>query len=373
MKKKAAIITLHYVDNYGSVLQAYASQVFFDDLGFDTSIINYVRPNYRFKGLIRDAESKYKNRHDIFSLYLFRKLLLIRWAYKYLSHEKNFRAFRKRLRLTDLYGSFEELKDKCPVADLFITGSDQVWNNQYNGGFLPEYYLAFCDERKDKIAFSSSFGQDSFDDHELIELKKYVHNYKCITVRENNGLEILEKVNYKNAKLILDPTLFISANRWKTLCSLRENTQKYILLYQLNYNDNMESFVKQLSADTGLKVVIVSDAYKKTWTNSRLKNNLLVEEFLNCIYNASYVVTDSFHGTAFSFNFNVPVFCFLPPKYGNRITSFLKLIRAEDRLVKDNTISWKLYQDINFDRVNSILDDERKKCICFFEKNLDLS
>ena len=375
--KKVVIITIHYVDNFGSVLQTYATQHTFNKLGCSAQILDYIRENYRYPYLLKETSQKYKKRQGLLYAQPFRSVLLFRWSLIYKKRERIFSKFRRKyFNLTKSYHDYSDLMNCPPLADIYVTGSDQVWNNEYNGGFLPEYFLSFAPKDSKKIAFSASFGKTQFDREDLEEMHPYLKEYDGISVREESGLGILKGVGCHNAIHVLDPTLMLSKEDWCRALNisdsfLQKKSQKgYVLLYQLNYNEKMKVFAERLAAENNLKLYIVSAVYKIASQNAKILNYLAPEEFVSCINGAAYVVTDSFHGTAFSLNFHKNVYVFNPPKYSTRISSILKLVGVEHRLVEEE-MDWMKYCPINFETVDAVFESERKKANEFIGKFLE--
>jgi len=359
--KKASIITLQYIDNYGSVLQTYATQEVMRNYGYEGEIVNYTRENYRYSFLKQDTFDRYRKRNDIFSNYLFAKLLQIRWCFIFKKRARVFDRFRnERLNLSKEYSSLAELKENPPIADIYVTGSDQVWNNEYNNGILGEYYLEYSPAHLPKIALSASMGVENVKDEDLDLMKTYLLKYNGISVREHSVMEILKKAGYEKVVHVIDPTLMLTKNDWVNKFQLKEGFSNYVLMYQLNENPCMIEFAEKIALDNNLKLVIISSKSKKARCSYKVVKNCYTEEFLNLVYNARYVITDSFHGTAFSFNFNKEVYVFYPPRYNTRIKSFLKLVQSEHRLV-ENCFDWDKYNEIDFLKVNKILNNEREK------------
>ena len=374
--KKALIITIHYVDNFGSVLQTYATQHVFDRLGCRAQILDYVRENYRYPYLLKETNQKYKERKGILYSQPFRSLLLFRWSLIYKQRERIFSKFRKNhFQLTKSYKEYGELMQEPPVADIYVTGSDQVWNNEYNGGFLPEYFLSFAPQESKKIAFSASFGKTQFSRAELLEMQSYLQKYDGISVRESSGVEVIHQMNCQPAMHVLDPTLMLSKEEWCEALNISSSCKKarkgYVLLYQLNFNDKMKIFAERLAKENNLNWYIVSAAYKIAPSKAKILNNLAPEEFVSLINGADYVVTDSFHGTAFSLNFHKNVYVFNPPKYSTRLSSILTLVDSESRLVEDE-MDWSRYPAINFETVDAIFQTEREKGKEFIRGFLDV-
>jgi hypothetical protein len=359
--KKASIITLQYIDNYGSVLQAFATQRIIEKFGYNAEIVDYVRENCTYKYQKKEAYQRYRSRNDIFSLPIIAKLLVCRWSRKILARNKAFSLFRsKYLKMSHPYTNFAELMQDPPAADIYVTGSDQVWNPEYNNGVLPEYFLEFAPNNSNRIALSASIGVDTLAEDNRQEMSKYIQKYKGISVRESGAAELIKSMGYKNVVNVLDPTLMLDKDEWSKSFDLSSTSKKYVLLYQLNENADMVQFATQIANDKGIELYIISSTCRKAECKYHVFKNCPPDKYLDLIYNADSIITDSFHGTAFSLNFNKQVYIFNPPKYSDRLSSILRLTNTEYRNVKGN-VKWDEIPGIDYEEVNMRLYEEREK------------
>lgn len=357
--KNAYLLTIHYINNYGSVLQTFASQQYLASFGYDCSVINYTRENATKEGVYREFYKIYRNCNDLRALPIFSYLLAKRAEIRFIKKSILFDSFRKKfLKLTKTVNKDELYTFFCNPA-LYIVGSDQTWNYDYNGGFLPEYYLSFVKDGV-KISLSSSIGNEHFNKLEQNEVKKYLKDFQFITVREKSAVNALNEIGIMNAQQVLDPTLLLSRNNWIKAMNLVDETEDYILVYQLNHNMMLSDFASNLSKKTDLKIVRIHTFDFKD--NIKSKKNITPEKFCQLFLSAKYIVTDSFHGTAFSINFNRKFFVFQPPKYSTRIKSILELCNMKDRLLNTTNVDDNIINnEIDYTRINKILEKERFK------------
>lgn len=354
---KVSFITMHAVYNYGSVLQAYATQEILKKFFDEVEVINYKREDVKPENLMNSlAKNSFIKKIIMFPT-------IKRWI-------KVFDSFRnKYLNLSENEYTYNEDFIKYPlVADAFCTGSDQVWNSKWNNGYILPLYLNFVPDNKIKFSFASSFGQSKLSENEVKETYKYIQKYDFISVREDSGLDILNnQYMYKNAIHVLDPTLILDGIFWKEKTSIRKIKKKYILIYNLNRSKEFDSYAKKMAKKTGYKLVRFCTRYDQCF---RCGKSMIIPEifdFINLISNAEYVLTDSFHATAFSLNLNVHPICICPKKFGGRIDSILKLTHTECCKVTNYNDLEVLKSEINFDRVNQILDFERKKALNYLD------
>lgn len=345
------LITLQGVQNYGSVLQALATQALFEDLGAKVTVINYVKVPNRYENLAK----AWGRGNPIKSLVMLPTIQ--RW-------KTVFRKFNEdNLNLTDgLYSSDDDLAGYDSTADAYCTGSDQVWNSVWNRGVLPELYLHFAPEDAYRFAFSASFGQSWLSEGEVEQTKKLISQYARISVREDSGLKILrEQYGYRGAVQTVDPTLCMTADFWRTHAAKRSIEDDYILVYNLNRSREFDDYATALSRKTGLRLVRLCTRYDQFYRPGKSVLIPTINEFISLIDNAACVLTDSFHASAFSMNMGTEPICVYPQKFGSRLASFLKLIQSEQRHAVDFDDLAVIDRHVDFKSVNQILDTEREK------------
>lgn len=351
-KKTIAIMTSYYINNYGSVLQAFATKEFFSSLGLDVIFINYIRENVRHRTVVNERWNSNFVKKIIYKVYKY---------VDYKSKNKVFKGFvENHLKLSEAYESKEDLCDELVDADIYCVGSDQMWNSEYNGGVIDENFLRFVPIGKKKISLSTSMGMSSFSESEMKQMKALLEDFSFISVREKEAVEILDSMGIKDVYQLLDPTLLISGNKWRELCEVKENDKRYVLIYQLNDNQDMQNFAKRLAERNDLEVRQITYYMSQHWDGIKSIYNPKVEDFVSLIANAEYIVTDSFHGTAFSINLNKEFFSFSPGKYVGRISSILSLTGLENRFVE----KWDQYampQKIDYELTEDILDKCRRE------------
>lgn len=351
-KLRIEVITLNSVQNYGSVLQALATQEKLKEYNCEVSIINFVREDVDFKNLSKTWCGSNFIKRMIF--YPTKR----RW-------KKIFGDFNKKyLNLTEKkYVQEKDFINYELNADAYCTGSDQVWNSKWNRGYILPLYLSFIPKEKFKFAYAASFGQNFLLEEEIEVTKKYIEEYNYISVRESSAKKILEKqYKYKNVVNIIDPTLVMPADFWRKYTKKSKKIkEKYILIYNLNRSKEFDKYAKEISNRTGFKLYRFCTRYDQFF---RVGKSLLVPnifDFISLIDNAEYVITDSFHATAFSANLNTKPICIYPNKFSSRLENFLRLIESSDRHISNFEDFSILDKTMDFNKINKILDLERKK------------
>ena len=371
--KKIGIATVYTGYNYGSALQAYATKNVLSGMGYDATVL-------RVRGSLG-------NGRDI----RLKKLLTI--AFRSLIHKgglkslknysssisKEFKEGTKALfddffsnDISPLVLSYNNLKRiaKSDEYTAFICGSDQVWNSAV---FYvdPFYYLRFAPLKK-RVAFAPSFGRNYVPDYNKKKIKKYISEIEYRSVREASGIDIIKDLTGETSTLLVDPTLVLDSTEWSTLLNVEEkNVPKYLLSYFLDaLSPKAKQAVKAISEKYGLKVISLPYIFGDE--DSENVEAAGPRQFVEYIKNAAFVCTDSFHGTAFSLNFNIPFFTF-ERNYGSasnqsaRIISILKLTEHFNRYEVDEIDSC---MDISFEKSNRILELERRKAREYLESAL---
>ena len=344
--KKIGIITYHNPCNYGATLQSLATVKYLKKKNFDVSVINYVPSSRKNFGKLKDTINTINGN-------VLKKIII--GFIKNLSYIKMRKTFDKYsvglLPLTKEYKNDEELISNPPVADIYCTGSDQVWNNYYTKKFEKPFFLDFVPNGKPCFSFAASFGKSSFNDGEKKELKELLKKYEFISVRETDGLGVLNEIGIENAFQILDPTLMLDFGEWDKIVSNNIKESDYVLVYQLHGDSKTYEIAKKFAKDNNLKIIKINTMYHHYKIGS--KNIMLptLEKFLGYIKNAKYVFTDSFHGVAFSLMFNRLMGVTLPHNFSNRITSLLNQIDGNSFII-DNYDDW--YKGINNIDINKI-------------------
>lgn len=367
--KKVDVITRHAIGNYGSILQAYATQIVFEKLGYDCEIIDYQRKEEKgkeiWKNLLRQSP---KWNSNIITRLIYR----IIQEPNYVSQYKKFSKYRKELlKETKEYNTIEELKNDLPDADIFCTGSDQVWGKIGNSIYDEAYFLKFVPKDKKCIAYSASFGKKD-NNHIIIEkLPELLCNYSKIMVREDTAVETIEKSGINNVEQVLDPTLLLNEKDWNKIVKENNIKKDYILIYQLHDNREFEIYAKEFAKRKKMKLLRITPSLSNFFKCGKTIYMPTPQEYLGYIKNARYIITDSFHGTVFSLIFNKQFIDICPKRGATRMESILRNFGLEDRLVKsydDFSIGDRI---IDYKIVNRNLEKQREDSILKLKEALE--
>ena len=369
--KTVTVITLQNVRNYGSVLQALATQEVFEMHGLQVEFYDYYK-NGCDNNLLNRVRG-YTKKDGLIGKIVKTAILLP----TFIRQDRLFCRFLKQY-LHTIPGAVcteEDFRRLKHNADVYVTGSDQTWNSGWNNGILPPLFLSFAPNDKPKIAYAASFGKNQLEEWEVEETRRRLSQYSAISVRESSAVDIIDSLGLGiKAVHVLDPTLQVSGDYWRRTLSHPIKHTRYCLLYQLNHNAEFDRFAMEFAHRKGLKLIRWCNRYDQMRLPADAHLAVPeVDDFVSYIDHADFILTDSFHCTAFSHNLNKQFFSVLPHEYGGRIGSLLKLTGLEHRRVSDlNDLSVVDMLDIDYMPVNEILARERNVANDFLANALNI-
>ncbi|MER6198284.1 polysaccharide pyruvyl transferase family protein [Streptomyces sp. NPDC001586] len=354
---RIALLTLHTPLNFGSALQAYALCRILREDGHDVRLVDYHRPGERGLAL---AGKRFTDGDHVLPVRLWNVVDRGREA---AVARRRFAAFQRRTTLTRRYTSPEQLAARPPVADAYLTGSDQVWNSLYNGGVDRALYLDFGPPALRRVSYASSFGLDAIPDAEREITRTLLARYTAVSVRERGAVDIVRGLGVTECTQVLDPTLLLSGGQWADIAEVRRGVpEPYVLLYSVEEDRMGEALriARHVARQHGLPVVQVTFGGRRRRIRGVDRTSYFTtpQQFLGLFRGAGYVVTSSFHGTTFSVNFNKPFVSVAPPLFASRAEDFLASVGLSDRFVTDGSRELPPH-DIDYAPVNRALDHLR--------------
>ena len=369
---KTGILTYHSAYNYGSALQALATQKAVSSFSTETEIINY---------RMNSQKSIYTLYRTSFGLKTFAKDIL-----QLPIHSKRKQRAEK---FETFFNQFFNLSEECATPEdvyniwnrysAIVSGSDQIWNKHSleletcDWKYMYPYVLKDFPGRK--ISYASSIS--NMTDEELKMIIPYINQFDAVSMREISSTKRMNEFLKDTVVNVLDPTFLLTKEEWIKLLNLRkDNSKKFILYYSLggvNYIKKNRPILKQLAKQYGCKVYVIMPF-------ANVSNDDIIEshpeygpiEFLNSIYNAEMVITDSFHGTILSVNFGKDLYSLC--KAGGstfRKTDILGILGMEDRAIFDsNDLITKRYTPINYTAVYEKLAIMRKNSLDYLKNAL---
>lgn len=375
--KKVGIVSCYFKNNYGSMLQAYATKKILDNNNIPNETIN-IDNNIDFKkGKRKYYASQLFNFKFIKSKFGMIKLKLDKKIVKDLGknisiRDSKYKEFRKAFNLSIScpdYKSLSEMAD-AKYSDV-IVGSDQLW---LPVNVVSDYYtLNWVSDNINKISYATSFGISKIPDKYTDEYKKFLSRINYLSVREESGKKICDEYGI-SSKVVCDPTILLTKEEWEQeAVQERIIPDKYILCYFLGSNIEHRKFAEKLKEKTGYKIVSLNHAdeyvkYSDTFADIT-PYDIGPREWINLIKNAEYVCTDSFHGTVFSLLFNKTFFDFRRYSESNkmstnsRIDSLLDLAGVDkNRILTGNEdVDTVIKYKINYNKVNKNIDKIRQE------------
>lgn len=373
--KKVGVITYHHYYNYGTVLQAYALQSAIGRIdGCKAELIDY-----------RAYEEKKLSRLQLMILRIKRlPVYFVEWKrvrslQKYagvLSAKKpKFDDFFDHVFILskETFHSYPELKEFHHNYDILVTGSDQTWSPKI--GFFPAFFLEFGPKRAWRIAYAPSIGVSKLSAEEAKYLNVHLQPFESISCRERLGTEVLNAtVKGKHIQNVLDPTFLLTKDDWDKIAEAPKIQGDYILCYFIGHKTYYRDIAQQLSKEMGLPLYFIPVSWQDMGKGYNMVADAGPKEFLGLIRNARLVLTDSFHGTAFSINYHKSFYTFTKIEGGksaldnSRLYDILSKLHLEDRLY--DTAGHIQFSDVDYTETDKILEQERELSWSFLRQAL---
>ena len=405
MGEKIGIVTLYYLStNYGGCFQAYALTITIGNKMSGDRVEQISYPmweeshhiDWQHLSLKQQLAIVKKDTGNIFSFLIvvvkrfttklirYFKCQHQKWhssTYQLIDTKKD-KAFLHFTKLiiphSDKVYTSENISETLSQYDAFITGSDQVWNTNW---YTPVFFLDFVPSDKIKISYAASISKDSLTDKEKEIFKKSLADFKAVSVREEQAVDLIKDLSPVKPVVTLDPTLLLDASDWDKVCAPRVVEDDYIFCYFLGDNPKERKIAKKFAKEKGLKLVSVPLTGVKVYSDLKFGDVILPaaspEEFISLIKHASYVFTDSFHAVVFSQIYQRQFFVFNRDAKGSmnsRIINITNLFNTQERFCngkEKETLQYvKSLQEIDFSRPNPKFDEMKEFSINFLKENL---
>lgn len=371
---KIGLVTYHSSYNFGSVLQAYATQSILQSLGHEVEIINYRMPSQKnFYSLFPVGISKRTYLKNVISIPTLNKRINRKNKYE--------KTFSKIFNLTEVFEDPQDANKYRVRYDVYVSGSDQIWNRYSNELFnvdwlkyMSPYLLDFTEKKR--ISFASSIA--SMKDEDLVLIKDALNKFEHISSREGISTVRLEKLLGRKIETVLDPTLLLNKDDWISFIKDWKNVytnEKYILYYVLKGAIGINKdliFLNNIAKDHGMKLITISPLSPiipdKNIINAA---DAAVYDFIGLINGAECVVTDSYHGTLFSVNLQKKFFSLQIEKDLNmRVEQMAEKIGFKNRVIYSlNDIN--IYSEIDYKPINNNIDIYKKESIQYLKNSIE--
>lgn len=369
--KRVGVLTFHMAHNYGAMLQAYATPIAIQSLGYDCEVINY-----RFAYIDNWSRIEYLDelvrRYGKIGGFLRYIKRAAKGGYNPNTARSKFSYFER-----NVIPHSEEIMETDGLNNLpydcIIFGSDQIWNSNLTDGIASAYvgdFRVFDNTRK--VAYAASCGNSDFNMDCKRKYLDCIRDFYSVGVREsglattlvNNGIEV---------ELVLDPTLLLTKDKWLDMVNKVpgkiEIPNNYLLVYVFDEDEKIYDFSKKIAKEYGLNIVVIAYEQKEILRDFQVYTNCGPGDFVNLIANAEFVITTSFHGTVFSLLMQKEFYCIPHPKYHERTDSLLKLVNLENRNIY-NLEQLPNKEQIDWQMVNATITMHREKSYEFLKKSI---
>lgn len=360
---KVLLTTVFSGYNYGSSLQALAGKTILKELGYDCQLVAMkslvkgrdIRLKKLLTILVRSLMLRGKNGSKSLSIYQnsYNKTMIGDSASLFIRFSDEY--------LQPNYLSWDGMKKAAKEAVACFAGSDQIWNSS-TMYVDPMYYLRFAPAEK-RVAFAPSFGRDFVADYNKEKIGKWISEFAYLSVREDSGVKLIKEMTGREAIQLVDPTLMVDCETWKNILGIDDKESNYILAYFLDKPSELaRKAITELRAALKYEVIAIPYQFDDMSYCDKMVSSGTIE-FLDLINNAKCVLTDSFHGTAFSINLHTPFYVF-SRAYGtahsqnSRVESILKKVKMQARFEPKDVLVQ--YDQIDFAYSESVLIEERK-------------
>ena len=357
---RVGIITFHRALNYGALLQAFALRDSLERIGAKAQVLDYRNPVME----------------EMYFYPSFRQRKTIKDKIKFLIQGKaeqkrraKFESFREKyLNLSERADASCDLARLLETYDRFITGSEQVGNYGAQR-WDRNYFLHFVKDSAKKYSYAASFGVSCLPEEVREEYRNLLSGFAMCSVREMRGLEILDRLGIEKRRMDLDPTMLLTKEDWQSrFAASAAPKQKYIFAYYFELTDTFRAYVEELAAKTGCIVAFVGNPFRPPFRcKCRAMRTADPIDFVNAVANAEYVVTNSFHGTAFSIIFNKNFYVELlktDAKVNSRIENILQTFSLENRLIG----AAQAQDKVDWDRVNAKMAELRAESLNYLRE-----
>lgn len=369
--KKIVIVTWLGNGNYGTSLQSFALHKILQNQGYNVAFLQYLPKCFTYKDGIKIFFNKFGISISNIKNFLKNRMLSIK--------DKKIKKFiNDNYNLKIIYSQKQKQK-LLQATDVFITGSDQIWNTKYN--FDPFYFLDFAGSNK-RIAYASSMGISDFPNEHKAEIKRLLLKFSHIGVREKTALESISRLlNRNDIQQVLDPTFLLDNKEWTTISKDAflefKVPQKYILCYLIGNNPWYKEDLRKVCCVLGIQNVIIIPAIENKdfqINGAFVYNGAGPLEFIKLIKEASFICTDSFHATALAINFQKDFVEFIRFKdtdeasQNSRIYDLLNHYQLSSRIYSENT-DW--FDKISYQKISKQLEFDRRKSLDFLLNSIE--
>lgn len=351
-------ITCSRPTNYGAVLQTYGLNTALRKMGVDAKVLDY-NPKYY-----------YTSTRPL-------PIRMLRAIVRFPDLVKGRKVFGKFLEdyipmSAKTYRTLAEIEADIPQSDVYICGSDQIWNckNKLNGKD-DAFFLSFAPAGARKVAYAASIAMPEIPDDQKDRYRRLISDFDAVSVREPSSVPMLEDLGISNVQSVIDPVFLLEKDDWNVIADASDftPTEDYVLVYGYNRQKDVYAYARWLAKKLGVKVYTIGTAIEDyTLDQDRYFWNASPNTFVNLIRNAKAVVTNSFHGTVFSIVYNKPFHFFTVKQTTNsRMLDLLNSLALKDRHVTSGDL---LSNHIDYSEPNQLLTKAKSCSLNFLQVNV---
>lgn len=355
MKEEKKVVISTFVDwtSYGSVLQAVGLQYILKKTGILPKTIVY-------KNIMDKSPIKKPRMLNVPGYIVYRYKML---------HKNEFMLCKKRgLAFIDehldieMYESYEDLKRKPPVADVYISGSDQVWNPLV---CREDFFLNYAPNEKKRISYAASMGVLQIPKNKNSDFQRQIRNFDAISIREQDTTNVIQKYTDVELTRNIDPSFLIPRAVWKEFENSYDIRKPFILVYAIFWDKKYNRDLIRLHKKTGWDIVCIQNSYRNIYANRRLFD-VGPAEFIWLIDKAEAVITSSFHGCAFSLIFNKMFTPIINPDAPSRIENLLNEfeIHSIPEIVDVTSFEY------DYEAINKHINAERDRSVSYLTREI---
>ena len=380
---KIGILTIQHSANYGACLQCFALWRYLTDAGYNAEIIDLHRPHGHADYIPskRFRRSRKINRTFLGKIKMFLKGVLgIKEPFHSLFNPEAkpaFDRFNSLMKLGPTYRGIDEMYANPPVYDVYMAGSDQLWNPTLAYCVEP-YFLTFVSKKDGavKLSYATSLGVSELLEKEKCDYKRWLEDFTAISVREKQAQQLLNSFVDKKIEQVADPTFLLDNSVWKDL-AVKPQEEGYVMLFTLSPMPEMLDYARRIQRESGKILIVVGQKEPDACDDNYIVvKNAGPSEWLGYIANADLVLTNSFHCTVFSLLLgakNFFTYIAARDQRGSRITDLFSLYGLNDHLLNGELVkSFAELETIQLDHdhINKIYQAEQMRSRAYLLKNL---
>lgn len=349
---RIGILTFPGSPSFGASLQMAALYRALEKEHYDVEIINYMNP--------------YMQKKEHLSSSVVQRIKSAVANFISIQGTKEFEEFESKLSLypSERIHSTEKLKELADRYDLLICGSDQVWNPKVTGYDL-SYLFDFCDDDSKKISYAASFGLKELPPECVEPYRNELSRFHRISVREERGKEIVEELLGRKCEMVVDPSMLLKKEEWeKEMIPVKKLPAHYIAKFIFNYDESVEQWISELQGETHLPVLTIGGSILSKFKKGLFTGAIGPQKWLYIINNADYVVTDSFHGAAFSIIFEKELYVSLASSTNSRLVTLCNNFDLNTRIIPSNSVQGK----IDYSRVKKKMTEMREESMKYLRE-----